>query len=242
MPWSCAACTYLNSEDDGAAKSCCSICFLPRADAVDLAAATTASRKRPAANNTVQATLFGGVVAKALDGNTIAPSKKAKQSAQNQRKCKDSAQPTSSPSKKGPMEPSSDKSHRQGTLAFFGTSTKSTLNNIQPGTDAARECRDLALRECFFYSTTPPPTATTTTGSAVIQGRAQLKQRAATLAQPVKKSELLRAGLKVLAGLSDAALRSALQAVPSIKTGRPKAEVEATNAAPAAKASAKSRK
>ena len=69
-----------------------------------------------------------------------------------------------------------------------------------------------------------------------------LKQRAATLAQPVKKSELLRAGLKVLAGLSDAALRSALQAVPSIKTGRPKAEVEATNAAPAAKASAKSRK
>ena len=69
-----------------------------------------------------------------------------------------------------------------------------------------------------------------------------LKQRAATLAQPVKKSELLRAGLKVLAGLSDAALRSALQAVPSIKTGRPKAEVEATKAAPAAKASAKSRK
>jgi len=69
-----------------------------------------------------------------------------------------------------------------------------------------------------------------------------LKQRAATLAQPVKKSELLRAGLKVLAGLSDAALRSALQAVPSIKTGRPKAEVEATNAAPAAKASAISRK
>ena len=69
-----------------------------------------------------------------------------------------------------------------------------------------------------------------------------LKQRAATLAQPVKKSELLRAGLKVLAGLSDAALRSALQAVPSIKTGRPKAEVEATKAAPATKASAKSRK
>ena len=69
-----------------------------------------------------------------------------------------------------------------------------------------------------------------------------LKQRAATLAQPVKKSELLRAGLKVLAGLSDAALRSALQAVPSIKTGRPKAEVEATTAAPATKASAKSRK
>ena len=69
-----------------------------------------------------------------------------------------------------------------------------------------------------------------------------LKARALAAGVSVKKSELLRAGLKVLAGLSDAALRSALQAVPSIKTGRPKAEVEATNAAPAAKASAKSRK
>ena len=69
-----------------------------------------------------------------------------------------------------------------------------------------------------------------------------LKQRAATLAQPVKKSELLRAGLKALAGLSDTALRSALQAVPSIKTGRPKAEAAAPATAPVAKASAKSRK
>lgn len=69
-----------------------------------------------------------------------------------------------------------------------------------------------------------------------------LKQRAATLAQPVKKSELLRAGLKVLAGLPDSALRSALQAVPSIKTGRPKAEAVTPTAAPATKASAKSRK
>ncbi|UCV00841.1 hypothetical protein [Acidovorax radicis] len=51
-----------------------------------------------------------------------------------------------------------------------------------------------------------------------------LKQRCATLAQPIKKSELLRAGLKVLAAMSDNTLRSAVQAVPSIKTGRPKAE------------------
>lgn len=62
-----------------------------------------------------------------------------------------------------------------------------------------------------------------------------LKQRATTLAQPIKKSELLRAGLKALAGLSDSALRSALQAVPAIKTGRPKAEAAATAAKPSAK-------
>ena len=49
-----------------------------------------------------------------------------------------------------------------------------------------------------------------------------LKQRAATLAHPAKKSELLRAALKLLAGLSDAALLAALKAVPAIKPGRPR--------------------
>ena len=51
-----------------------------------------------------------------------------------------------------------------------------------------------------------------------------LKLRAAQLSHPVKKSEILRAGLKALAGMSDTALRAALQAVPAIKTGRPKSE------------------
>ena len=60
-----------------------------------------------------------------------------------------------------------------------------------------------------------------------------LKQRCAALAQPVKKSELLRAGLKALTGMSDAALRKAVQAVPSIKTGRPKAEQAQAAPAPA---------
>ena len=48
-----------------------------------------------------------------------------------------------------------------------------------------------------------------------------LKERAVRLSRPVKKSELLRAGLKLLAGLSDTALFTALESVPSIKTGRP---------------------
>lgn len=50
----------------------------------------------------------------------------------------------------------------------------------------------------------------------------QLKRRATALARPAKKSELLRAGIKALNALSDAALLAALQAVPTIKTGRPK--------------------
>ena len=48
-----------------------------------------------------------------------------------------------------------------------------------------------------------------------------LKQRAATLKRPVKKSELLRAGIKALAALSDATFLRALDQVPTIKTGRP---------------------
>lgn len=52
-----------------------------------------------------------------------------------------------------------------------------------------------------------------------------LKQRSIALSQPAKKSELLRAGIKALAAMSDAALGAALQAVPTIKTGRPAAEV-----------------
>lgn len=49
----------------------------------------------------------------------------------------------------------------------------------------------------------------------------ELKQRAGKLARPVKKSELLRAGIKALSVMSDVAFLAALAAVPAIKTGRP---------------------
>jgi hypothetical protein len=48
-----------------------------------------------------------------------------------------------------------------------------------------------------------------------------LKLRAAKLSQPAKKTELLRAGIKVLAALSDTVFLTALKGVPSLKTGRP---------------------
>lgn len=51
---------------------------------------------------------------------------------------------------------------------------------------------------------------------------AELKQRSTQLQHSAKKSELLRAGIKALAGMSDRSLLAALKAVPSIKTGRPK--------------------
>ena len=64
-----------------------------------------------------------------------------------------------------------------------------------------------------------------------------LKKRAMTMGVSVKKSELLRAGLMWLNGASDSALKAALTAVPTLKTGRPAAEAPKK---PAAKASLKS--
>ena len=49
----------------------------------------------------------------------------------------------------------------------------------------------------------------------------ELKLRAAKLERPVKKTELLRAGIKALAAMADAGFLNALKAVPSLKTGRP---------------------
>lgn len=49
----------------------------------------------------------------------------------------------------------------------------------------------------------------------------QLKQRATKLAHPSKKSELLRAGIKALSSMTDRAFLAAINAIPSIKTGRP---------------------
>jgi hypothetical protein len=51
----------------------------------------------------------------------------------------------------------------------------------------------------------------------------QIKQRALQLQHPAKKSEVLRAGLKALASMTDAALKAMLESVPPLKTGRPKA-------------------
>ena len=56
-----------------------------------------------------------------------------------------------------------------------------------------------------------------------------LKTRAANLTRPVKKSELLRAGVAVLNAMTDKAFLAALNGVPSLKTGRPKG-TDATSA------------
>jgi hypothetical protein len=48
-----------------------------------------------------------------------------------------------------------------------------------------------------------------------------LKARLTSMGQPAKKSELLRAGIKLLAAMSDNTLKTTLAKIPVIKTGRP---------------------
>lgn len=48
-----------------------------------------------------------------------------------------------------------------------------------------------------------------------------LKERAAKLGRPTKKSEVLRAGVQALAGMTDSAFLASVGGVPALKTGRP---------------------
>jgi hypothetical protein len=50
---------------------------------------------------------------------------------------------------------------------------------------------------------------------------ADMKKRAMAMGVEVKKSELIRAGLRALSAMTDASFKKALGAVPTIKTGRP---------------------
>ena len=63
-----------------------------------------------------------------------------------------------------------------------------------------------------------------------------LEARALAQGVAIKKSELLRAGLMALAAMGDARFKTALAAVPTLKTGRPssKADDAEPAAAPAA--------
>ncbi len=50
---------------------------------------------------------------------------------------------------------------------------------------------------------------------------ALMKARLTSMGQPAKKSELLRAGIKLLVAMSDDTLKITLAKIPVIKTGRP---------------------
>ncbi len=92
--------------------------------------------------------------------------------------------------------------------AFAGSKTAKTAKPIKP-VKAEKPKKPKLVRDSF----TIPKVE-----YVVLEA---LKLRAAKLTRAVKKSELLRAGIKALAAQSDAAFLSSLEKVPAIKTGRP---------------------
>jgi len=107
------------------------------------------------------------------------------------------------------------------------TPVKTALKLAPAPADAAAQTATKAKHKLVRDSFTIPKSEYT-----VLEG---LKLRAANLARPVKKSELLRAGIAALHAMADKAFLAALNEVPSLKTGRPKGANGASTAATAAK-------
>jgi hypothetical protein len=118
--------------------------------------------------------------------------------------------PVSAPKKAAPRKASSKTAAKAPKTVAKPASTKKTTRKAAAPAKPPKVKKPKLVRDSF---TIPKDEYT---------ALSELKQRCAKLAQPAKKSELLRAGIKALAALSDKALLAALKAVPSIKTGRPK--------------------
>ncbi len=86
-----------------------------------------------------------------------------------------------------------------------------TLDNPSstPATKANKEKKVKVVRDSFTLPKTELLQIT------------EMKKRAMALGVEVKKSELIRAGLRALAGMADTAFKKAMADVPTIKTGRP---------------------
>ena len=82
---------------------------------------------------------------------------------------------------------------------------------VEPAPPAAPAAKQKLVRDSF------------TIPEAEYEALMELKARLVTLARPTRKSELLRAGIRALDELSDAALIDAVGRIETLKTGRPKA-------------------
>lgn len=108
-----------------------------------------------------------------------------------------------------PAEPS--KAAEDAKLVKTDRKTKATktVKDLKPA-KPAKPAKDRMIRDSF------------TMPESEFKQIASVKQRALVLQRSVKKSEVLRAGLKALQGLGDAQLKALLESLPVLKTGRPK--------------------
>ena len=134
---------------------------------------------------------------------------------------------TRKPARKPTPATTSPAPKTQPTVAVKAAAKKVAAKKVVPAKDATKPVTAVAVKAASPAKTTPAKPKPKLVRDSFTMPKPEyavidtLKQRAAQLARPAKKSELLRAGIKALSALSDKALLAALQAVPTIKTGRP---------------------
>jgi hypothetical protein len=106
--------------------------------------------------------------------------------------------------------PPTSAARKPGRTAKPVVASAAQSRTVPAPTDAAAKPKHKLVRDSFTI-----PKAE----YAVLEN---LKERAANLKRPTKKSELLRAGVAILHAMTDKAFLSALSGVASLKTGRPK--------------------
>jgi hypothetical protein len=113
---------------------------------------------------------------------------------------------------------------------------KNTKDALQRSVNLERSALDVRFSQAdaIFGTTTPPAkTASVSSTSKVVRDTftmpaedyallGLLKQRSLSMCMETYKSELVRAGLRLLASLSDDEFRTAVQTVERVKVGRPK--------------------
>lgn len=99
--------------------------------------------------------------------------------------------------------------HKSATKPATKPSPKPKAKPVQQSTPDLKLKKPKLVRDSFTFP------------KDEYQAIAGLKQKALGLKHSAKKSEILRAGLMLLNGLSDKAFLSALSKVPALKTGRP---------------------
>jgi len=111
---------------------------------------------------------------------------------------------------------------------------KNTKDALQRSVNLERSALDVRFSQAdAIFGTTAPPVKSASVSSKVMRDTftmppedyallGQLKQRSLSMCMETYKSELVRAGLRLLASLPDDEFRTAVQTVERVKVGRPK--------------------
>jgi len=154
-------------------------------------------------NNTVASNTLAPVPAKAAATPANKPVRKAAKKI-------GTAKPVAKkPVQKAVGQTAAKTAHKSATKPATKPSPKPKAKPVQQSTPDLKLKKPKLVRDSFTFP------------KDEYQAIAGLKQKALGLKHSAKKSEILRAGLMLLNGLSDKAFLSALSKVPALKTGRP---------------------